>query len=517
MRKLMAAVGVGAVALLAAAPAHAAKSCAEPGEQWERATPAEAGMDAAKLQDAMDYGTSQLSFAVRVYRHGCLVGEDRAAEANRNKTFESYSMAKSVTAMVFGRAMTLGLISPNDLVGSLVPEADGPHGEITMLDLLTMTSGLRWNGFRDYNVFTMPDRIRDALTLEIVHEPGTYYEYAQSAVTLLAEAVGRAAGEDFEAFAQRELMDPLAIPDDAWHWERDRAGHVLGFMGVNMRPDDFGRLGELMRRGGVWRGRRLLSRGFMSNSVAPSARNGCYGWLIWLNAAAPCIGPTVQTRPVEDNREYPDLPADLYHFSGLFGQIVSVFPSQGIVIARMGQDPSLLFAGGADWEHELYLRVLGAVTDQQIERPGDAPPSGYQKPNPDYGFGNSLREPDQYSRGMNQDPLPPAGPRRARAAQLSLGRSRVGRSRRVAIVLACPPRWPGEQPHACTGLAKLTGARAQRYSVSAGDSERLGFRLRPRAARRLARRGTRTLLAWATNADAADGVTTRVRVTVRAR
>ena len=75
-------------------------------------------------------------------------------------------MAKSVTSMIFGRAMTLGLMSPDDPVGSLVPEADKAHGEITVHDLLTMTSGLKWNGLRDYNIFTMPDRVRDALTLE---------------------------------------------------------------------------------------------------------------------------------------------------------------------------------------------------------------------------------------------------------------------------------------------------------------------------------------------------------------
>ncbi len=129
-----------------------------------------------------------------------------------------------------------------------------------------MTSGLEWNVFRDYNVFTMRDRVRDALTLEVVHPPGTYFEYAQSTVALLAEAIGRPAGEDMQAFAQRELMDPLGIPADAWSWARDPAGHVQGFYGVNMRPDDFGRLGELMRRGGVWRGRRLLSRRYVNES-----------------------------------------------------------------------------------------------------------------------------------------------------------------------------------------------------------------------------------------------------------
>ena len=137
--------------------AGAAKSCPEPEANWERATPAEAGMDAAALQGALDYGSSNLGFAVRVYRRGCLVGEDRLAQLNRNARFESWSMAKSVTSMLFGRALTLKLISPEDPVGALLPEADAAHGEITMRHLLTMTSGLRWNGFRDYNIFTMPD------------------------------------------------------------------------------------------------------------------------------------------------------------------------------------------------------------------------------------------------------------------------------------------------------------------------------------------------------------------------
>src|SRR4029079_9504178 len=128
---------IAALVLAFAPAAHATKTCSEPGQEWERATPAEADIDAAKLQDAIDYGTTQESSAIRVYRHGCLVGEDRLADQNRNSLFQSWSMAKSVTASIFGRAMPLGLISPDDPVASLVPEADEAHGKITVHDLLT--------------------------------------------------------------------------------------------------------------------------------------------------------------------------------------------------------------------------------------------------------------------------------------------------------------------------------------------------------------------------------------------
>jgi CubicO group peptidase (beta-lactamase class C family) len=472
-------------------------------------------MDAAKLQDALDYGTSNLGFAVRVYRRGCLVGEDRAADANRDRQFESWSMAKSVTSLIFGRAMTMGLISPDDPVGSLVAEADGPHGSVTMRDLLTMTSGLRWNGLRDYNIFTMPDRVRDALTLDAVHPPGTYFEYAQSAVALLAEAVGRAAGEDVQAFAQRELMGPLGIEAPAWRWERDDAGHVQGFYGVNMRPDDFGRLGELLRRDGVWRGRRLLARRYMREAVAPSPTNGCYGWLIWVNAAAPCVGPTISERPVGQERDFPDLPADLYRFSGLFGQLVTVFPSQDVVIVRTGQDPGLVFSGGQDWEHGLYSRVLGAITDQRIEPPGPAPKTSEQTTNADYGFQTALREPDQYSKGVEQDPLPPAGPERARALRIRLAHHRSSRRGGVTLRATCPARWPGREARHCVGRAGFEGTRrAVSYDLGPGETRLLRFTLGSRRVRSLRRAGSQVFTATALNRDAAQGTPARIDVRV---
>ena len=508
-----------ALALLgAAAPAQAAKTCAEPAAgAWERATPEEAGMDAARLQEALDHGTANLGFSVRVFRRGCLVGEDRGAGVNRNQQFQSWSLAKSVTAMVFGRAMTLGLIQPDDVVGGLVPEADAAHGEITMRDLLTMTSGLRWNGFRDYNVFTMPDRVRDALTLEPVKPHGTYFEYAQSAVSLLAHAVERAAGEDFEVFAQRELMDPIGIPDEAWYWERDKQGHVLGFMGVNMRPDDYGRLGELMRRGGVWKGTRVLSRRFMREALAPSATNGCYGWLIWLNAAKPCIGPTIAERPYADQRQFPDLPADLYRFSGLFGQLVSVFPTQELVVVRTGQDPGLAggFTGGGNWEHDLYALVLAAITDTEVEPPGDAEgvPAA-QEANADYGFQTALLEPDQYSAGASPPELPPAGPARARALWVRPALARPDKRGRVALRATCPARRPQPAIEWCTGkLAIEGGRRARRYRLAPGETRRIKLRLR--------RKTRRALPTWLTvtarNADAAGTVATVVDWRFRAR
>ncbi|MDQ3934084.1 MAG: beta-lactamase family protein [Actinomycetota bacterium] len=516
MRAWLATATVMLVSALAAAPAHAAKSCPEPEGDWPRATPAEAGMDAAKLQDAIDYASTQTSFAVRVYRHGCLVAEDRGAAANRNQTYESWSLAKSVTSLIFGRAMSLGYISPDDPVGSLLPEADGPHGAITMRQLLTMTSGLHWNGFRDYNIFTMQDRVRDALTLPIDHPPGTYFEYAQSAVALLAEAIGRAVDEDVQEFAQRELMDRIGIPEGSWYWLRDSANHVQGFYGVNMRPDDFGRLGEVLRRGGMWKGKRLLAKRYVKEALTATRTNGCYGFLIWLNAAAPCIGPTIQERSVSQDRDWPDFPADMWQYSGLFGQRVTTFPSLGLMVVRTGQDPGVVPAGQANWEHETYRRVLSAVTDQKVEKP--PPATGPEEPEHDYGFQTAIAHPEDYGKGvvLFQDPLPPAGPPRARAAIPLQDETRASRTGRVPILLVCPGNWPARSGARCEGDAGLTGATGKlAYSIPAGAKQTLRFVLKAKTFRKLRR--TRRTNAKVTTSNGASGGATPGEVTVVVR
>jgi hypothetical protein len=102
-----------------------------------------------------------------------------------------------------------------------------------------------------------------------------------------------------------------------------------------------------------------------------------------VNAAAPCVGPTVSERPVTQGRDFPDLPADMYKFAGLFGQLVTVFPSQELVVVRTGQDPSLAFAGGAEWEHGLYERALAAVATSRSSRRERPPRVNDERNNPD--------------------------------------------------------------------------------------------------------------------------------------
>ena len=262
------------------------------------------------------------SLAVRVYRYGCRVGEDRLRRRpTATTTFQSWSMAKSITALVFGRAMyqnldrarrPAGLADPDRRPGAR-RDHDAPAADDDQRPAVERPSRLQ--------------HLHAGPPPRGAHGPGR--EGARHLLGVLAERPGagrrgrsqRAVGEDFQAFAQRELFGPLGIEPGTWSWERDSAGHTQGFFGLHMtrrrlRPP---RRADAARRR-LARASGCSRRRFVREAVTPVAQSGCYGWFIWLNASKPCVSPRVVDRPVSDDRMFPTLPADLYQFAGLFGQ-----------------------------------------------------------------------------------------------------------------------------------------------------------------------------------------------------
>jgi hypothetical protein len=159
--------------------------------------------------------------------------------------------------------------------------------------------------------------------------------------------------------------------------------------------------------------------------------------------------------------------------------------------------------------------VLGSVADQKVEPGGDDAPTapGVDRSNPDKGFQNALFEPDRYQQGLNADPLPPAGPRRARAAQIAPARARASRRGVVVVRLTCPPRGG---TGACNGRARLDGARKRlSYNVAPGSARTLRFKLSARRLKQLRKAGSLQLGAVALNRAEGGSTVTRRAFTVR--
>jgi hypothetical protein len=225
--------------------------------------------------------------------------------------------------------------------------------------------------------------------------------------------------------------------------------------------------------------------------------------MIWLNRAKPCVSPRVSERDVSNQREFPELPVNFFHFSGLFGQLVVVFPTQRIVVVRLGQEASPGgFAGGGDYQNELFKRVLAAVTNQTIKPPGgggNVP--GVSRKDVDGGFQTAVFDPSQYAGGVFTPPLPPAGPSRARALILE----KVSRRVRPGAVVPVGAYCPRLAPKTCRGTVRLRGAGKRNFSIRPGKGTKFVFHLKGRVRRHVLAGGRLRGKVIAVSPDVAGG------------
>jgi CubicO group peptidase (beta-lactamase class C family) len=382
---------LGALALLTPASA-AASGCGFPRMAWTQVAPATQRMDAARLAATMNWATEHDSASVAVYRHGCLVAASAIDGVTGDQPIDGWSMTKSVSSLLIGRAVTLGALKVDERIGRFYPQADAAHRRLTVRNLLEMSAGLHRNWVRDLS--PQPDRVRDALALKFDHRPGTHWEYQQSTVTLLLDVLQHAVGRDVQAWAQDELFGPVGIRPGGWSWERDRAGHTEGWAHLHMSNRDFARLGQLVLRDGSWRGRRLIARSYLRRALHPNATNGAYGFLWWLNGGRSWIMPSVYGPDTGKGWVMPYAPPDMVLMAGMQEQRTYVIPSRDLVVVRMGFPGSkeldtrvTIFAGRAgELDHEILRGVLSSVLDVPYEDPGPYPGSSLVLPPVDDGL-----------------------------------------------------------------------------------------------------------------------------------
>lgn len=326
------------------------------------------GFDQARLDAAIAFGERIPSTAIRVYRHGCLAGKSTLDPASAYVPQPLFSGSKTVLSLAVGRAITLGYLKLDDPIGMYLPEADASHGALTVRHLLTQTSGLQLV-LADEAAALTADPVQYTLALPSWYAPGTEFMYAQNTLTTLSRVLERATGQDFQAFAQQELMAKVGIARDHWVWLRDRSGTTFAWGGLLLRPDDQARLGHLMLNDGKWGTAQLISHAYINQATTGTAANPGHGFLLWLNAGdtfkAASIGrPVPVAHPV-----LPGTPRDTYASLGAMGQMTVVVPSRDLVFVRNGP-------GGADTVegkdvNELARLVIAAVNDMpQITEPG---------------------------------------------------------------------------------------------------------------------------------------------------
>ncbi|TMM48464.1 serine hydrolase [Qipengyuania marisflavi] len=284
--------------------------------------------------------------ALLVMHAGEIAAERYAPGYDANTRHISWSMAKSVTAVMIGMLVADGRLRLDE--SAPVPRWQRPgdaRGEITLRQLLQMRSGL------EHSEATEPlyesaevrmlfldgrDNMADYATAQPLEaEPGAKFEYSSNTTVILADIAARALTDSASPDARRKavadylqarLFEPLGMTSVVP--EFDRAGTLIGGSLIHATARDWAKFGEFLRHKGSHKGTQLVPRSWIEKMVEPSPRATQYGFQIWLN------------RPLPEGEEGPLIPDraphSMFSLSGHMGQYVMVSPAQKLTVVRLG-------------------------------------------------------------------------------------------------------------------------------------------------------------------------------------
>ena len=210
-----------------------------------------------------------------------------------------YSVTKSFTSALIGICLDKGYIENIDMkVLDFFPEYknsianyDSLKEKITIRDLLTMTSGFKWDewttSFNDtrndvVKLTQSSDWIKYVLDLPMAHAPGTYVTYNSGTSNLLSGIITKTTGQSAKDFAQDNLFSYLEIND--WNWDNRPDGVSLGGWGLSLLPSDMVKFGQLYLKKGVWNNVQVIPGSWIEESTMPynQITLQCdYGYLWW--------------------------------------------------------------------------------------------------------------------------------------------------------------------------------------------------------------------------------------------
>jgi len=299
----------------------------------------------AEFSAAIKYAQKTNSYALLIWHKGALRLEHYFPPTTSALRPESASMHKTVLGLLIAAAIDDGFIkAADDPVSRYIPEWVGdPRGDIRVLDLLTMTSGLealsREGGAQSASakyVFDGQAARETSLSQPLGRTPGESFDYQNLTSQLLLMILEKATGERYTDYLSRRLWKRLGA-DDAKVWLNEADGFPRGYTGLYARARDWVRVGLLLKDKGVYGGEEIVSAPLIDAMTVPSSANPNYGWQVWLgNVYMPMRTYSIGS-PVGVTASEPFAVDDLIYFDGFGGQRVYISRKQDLVIMRSGE------------------------------------------------------------------------------------------------------------------------------------------------------------------------------------
>ena len=269
-----------------------------------------------------DWGT----IAYLISKNDSIWFESYYEDFNKNSKTNSFSMAKSITTSMLGKAIMDGYIKNlNQPISDFYPEYKG--AKTTVGDLASMASGLDW--VEDYTgPFSITaranyngDLAETILNQKIVETPAKEFKYLSGNTQLLGMIIQKATGKSLSNYLSESFWQPMGATNDAL-WQLDDGKNKLAkaFCCISSNARDFARFGKLYKDHGKWNGKQLLDSSFVAKCITPRFKESPqygYGW--WMKD----IGKK-----------------HFFMMRGHLGQYVIVAPDDNVIIVRLGHRKS---------------------------------------------------------------------------------------------------------------------------------------------------------------------------------
>lgn len=306
------------------------------------ATPEERTIEDLAITAVENYAAAFNSYALIVVHKGKIQLEWYPEGIARTNLNQSQSMHKSVLALLIGIAIDEGFIdSIDDPVGKYIDEwRDRPRGDITLRELLMMSSGLarykltmnplsddfRWKNSGNTLPYVLNTPMAD-------WTPGTRFDYNSVNSELLGTVLERASGVRYAAFLEKKLWQPMGGEQALLQLDSE-FGDAYSSCCLMATALDWARIGQLMLNRGTVNGHRIVPAHWIDAMIRQSPVSKWYGLHTWL-AYEVDTNPRSRKIPAYARKE-PFLAQDVYYFSGYGAQRVYVVPSRELVIVRLG-------------------------------------------------------------------------------------------------------------------------------------------------------------------------------------
>ena len=320
----------------------------------DKVRPLSSGTPIKPALDLDAYMARQRNAGLIIIQDGKIRFEKYALNYGPEGRWTSFSVAKSFTSTLVGAAVKDGCIkSLEDKVSTYIPGLRGSvYDDVTVRQLLTMTSGVKWN--EDYT-----DRNSDVALFDR-HQPepgedmtvsymkrlpreapaGTKWVYKTGETNLIGVLVSSATGKTLSAYLSEKLWKPFGMEGEAI-WMLGRTGHEIAGCCISARLRDYARFGLFMLDGG----KNVLPDGWIKEATTKQAEidqpGKGYGFQWWTN---------------DDGS---------YAAQGIFGQGIFIDPKRKLIIASNGNWPTATDPEGVGKEREAMYKAVQAAVDAE--------------------------------------------------------------------------------------------------------------------------------------------------------